>query len=324
MYLSLMEAASDPFKLMRFVVPLILSGLMCACGQPNVGGHTSQVAARVNGDEITVSQLNYVLSRLGVSNQDEAKRAQHKALESLIETDLLAKQALQQGLDREPQVLQAIQYSKKKILAQAYLDRVLAHKNLTSPTNPQVRKYYNKHPELFAKRRIYHMREISIHDSSNADKSVRAELAKATSFTQLSKWLDAHNISFTTQDHISAAENLPLGLLPKLDRLRSGDMVDISDDTQLRAIEMLSSDEQPLSKAEAEPLIKRFLANRQRMDLARTEVKRLRTSAKIELVGSFNKTARDAHSELSSAAASPSASNSNKTDYMGKGLSGLN
>jgi len=46
---------------------------------------TTQVAARVNGDEITVHQLNYVLARMRSVTSQSAPEAKRKILDRLID-----------------------------------------------------------------------------------------------------------------------------------------------------------------------------------------------------------------------------------------------
>lgn len=302
---------------------LALTCLLGACDRPDLGAHTSQVAAKVNGDEITVSQLNFVLSRLGVANQQQAKQAQDKALDSLIDTHLLAKQALDQGLDREPQVLHALQYARQQVLAQAYIDRVVSQKGLHKPGESEIKDYYDKHPELFAKRRVYRLRHISVQGDPSEHEQVLQELGRAESFDALSRWLKGHDIKFTAQDQTRPAEDLPLGLLPKLNELREGAIIDTSANGTLQALELLGSEEHPLTRAQAAPLIKRFLLNRSRMDLARAEIKRLRESAKIELAGPFKEAAPGRTPAAPAVAETPHGSTTGESDFMKKGLSGL-
>lgn len=288
-----------------------------------MGGHTGQVAAKVNGDEITVSQVNYVLSQLGPAARQHLKLAQRKALNTLIDVDLLSKKALQQKLDRDPQVLQALQYAKQQVLAQAYMGRVLQQAGVGKPGASQIQDYYDKHPGLFSNRRVYHLRLIRIEETPDTDKAVRKELAHARTIDELTGWLKSHRLRYSTRDETEAAEGLPLGLLPKLDPMRKGDIIDISTGPALQALQLVSYEEQPLSRDQAAPLIERYLINRKRMDLAQAHIKKLRDSAKIELLGAFKGMDTGQSTGVAGITTPQQDSQGHGSDFMNKGLSGL-
>lgn len=317
-----MHTVTLRYRPARTALAVALTVLLGACGRHDLGTHASQVAAKVNSDEITVSQLDFLLSRLGVANQEQAEQAQGKALNSLIDTHLLAQQALKQGLDRDPQVLHALQYARQQVLAQAYIAHVVNHKGLHKPSDSEVQGYYDKHPALFAKRRVYRLRNVNIQGDPGNERQIRNEIIQAKTFAELSQWLRGRDIPFTTQEQTRAAEDLPLGLLPKLNRLKDRQFLDTTEGGTPQALQLVSVEEQPLSLDEAAPLIERFLVNRSRMDLARAEIKRLRGLASIKFVGSFQEAIPDRPANVT-AAASTSDSKQKQSDFMDKGLSGL-
>jgi EpsD family peptidyl-prolyl cis-trans isomerase len=70
-----------------------------------------QALASVNGDEITVLQLNEELQRAGVqAGQQEV--ASKRLLEGLIDRQLLVAEATKEKLDRDPKVVQAIERAR--------------------------------------------------------------------------------------------------------------------------------------------------------------------------------------------------------------------
>ena len=93
-----------PFKNMYLLTLIIAISLTVgACHKKNdqVGATKSdtQVVAKVNGDEITIYQVNYQLNRLGQMSETQAKVAAKQILANLVEQQLLKQQALESKLE---------------------------------------------------------------------------------------------------------------------------------------------------------------------------------------------------------------------------------
>src|SRR5438105_6093677 len=94
---------------------LLLAGLvvgLAALGGCGRGGETkaaSQVAAKVNSEEITVHQVNNVLARAQNVPPEQAARAKREIVDRLIDQSLAKQQALEKKLDRSPNVVQALE-----------------------------------------------------------------------------------------------------------------------------------------------------------------------------------------------------------------------
>ena len=84
----------------------------------------SQTAAKVNRDEITVHQINFVLQQQRGLRPEQADAAGKQILERLIDQQLALQKAGDLKLDREPAVVQQMEAAKREILARAYLEKV--------------------------------------------------------------------------------------------------------------------------------------------------------------------------------------------------------
>ena len=124
------------------ILVLCLAAALPACDRASAG-RGAQLAAKVNGAEISVDQLR------GAGNNAQA-------LDRIIDRELLVQQALHAGLERDPAVRDAIDASRRQILAQAWLDKVAAGKTVS---RDEIHAFYAENPALFAERRVYRVRE---------------------------------------------------------------------------------------------------------------------------------------------------------------------
>ena len=303
------------------VAAVVALGLaVAACGKSGQSKKEEQVAVKVNGAEVTVNQVNFAMSRMGaVVNEAHAKQTQKQVLNSLVEQKLLVQKAAEQKLDRDPQVLLAIEAAKSQILAQAYIERTLS--GVAKPTPAEVKDYYAKHPELFEQRRIFRFQEMVVAVNPDNAEAVKAQFAAARNLEEMAAWLKSQNIQFTGGASVKAAEQLPLELLPKLNEMKDGQTMAIPTPSNLQIIQLVASQAQPVNEAQATPAIERFLMNQKRNELAKAELKKLRDTAKIEYVGTFAD-AGAAAKEPAPATPPAQPQASPKADFVEKGLSG--
>jgi EpsD family peptidyl-prolyl cis-trans isomerase len=265
---------------------LALSLSLAGCGDKKEGDKAaSQVVAKVNDDEITVHQLNLELSALQGVGPEQARQAAGQVLKSMVDQQLLVQQALEDKLDRDPQFQQRMEATRRKLLAQAYVEKLTA--NAAAPTEAEVEAYHARHPELFAERRIYRLQEISVQVTPANLESVKAQLAQTRSLNDFLAWLKARDIPARGAQSTKAAEQLPLEILPRLHALKQGQALTLNAPGALNILVVADSQTQPMSKEQARPVIERFLLNSKKREAAEASLKALREKAKVEYIGEY-------------------------------------
>src|SRR4051812_81995 len=173
---------------------LLLALALTACGNKEDVSVATQVAARVNSDEITVHQINNILARIENLKPEVATQAKREILHRLIDQQLARQQAIEQKLDRSPKIMQTIEIAKSEVLARAYLEQIAAA--LPPPAPWEINKYYSEHPELFAKRRLFNIEEIVLVAKPDVAVGLREQVSRARSMQEIADWLRAHDTSF--------------------------------------------------------------------------------------------------------------------------------
>ncbi len=301
---------------------LALSLALGGCGDKKEDKAATQVAAKVNGDEITVHQLNHELAKLGNLDAEQSKKAANQVLKSMVDQQILVQKSIEEKLDRDPQVLQTLEAAKRQILAQAYIQKLTA--NQAKPTDAEIADYYAKHPELFSERRIYRLQEITVQVTPDNVGAVKAQLAQSKNLSDFIEWLKAQNIPARAGQSTKAAEQLPLEILPRLHQMKDGQALTLSTGSSLNIIVIAGSQTQAMDQEKAKPVIERFINNTKKREAAEAELKKLKETAKIEYMGEYAEAGKEAAPAQPAAPAkseSPAPATGDQT--MDKGLSGL-
>lgn len=249
----------------------------------------TQVAVKINSGEVSIHQVNAQLGRMQNVPAEQHDAVRKRVVEALIDQQLLIEQAMEAKLDRDPEVLAAIEQSRSQILAQSYVRKTLGTK--ARPSDEEIKAYYQENPELFASRRIFRLEELGTDMPVERAEELRRVVAGAKSMGEVAQWLQKNQFKLTANVAVRGAEQLPLAQLKTIHALKDGDKVVLESQQRLTVLHLLASQQQPVTEEQAQPLIEQFLGGRRRDELARDELARLRGSAKIEYLGEFSKLA---------------------------------
>jgi EpsD family peptidyl-prolyl cis-trans isomerase len=308
--------------LLTLFAVLSAAALLAACGKKTEGAAAAtQVAVKVGSEEISVHQINQVLSRANTAGATpQALQAMSReVLERLIDEQLEVDQASENKLNRAPEVVAAIEAAKREVLARAYLQQLVS--TLPKPTPEETRKYYADHPVLFAERRVYNVQELIV--PAPADPAVeelfKAYAANGKPLEELAAALKAKDIKFQGGSAARAAEQVPLDLLDRLAALKDGQSLLTQTPQALTLVHLASSQAQPVTEEAALPRIAQFLSNQRANEAIADNLKKLRAATRIEYQGEF---AKPLAAAAPAAPAEPAAADPGKA-LLEKGVSGL-
>jgi EpsD family peptidyl-prolyl cis-trans isomerase len=285
--------------------PLALIGALVACGLLLVAcgdkkeKAASQTAAKVNKEEITVHQINFVLQQQRGLKPEQAEAAGKQVLERLIDQELAVQKSDEMKLDRDPRVVQQLEAVRREVLARAYAEKV--GEGASKPTPEEIKKYYDENPALFAQRRVYNLQEIQIEAPADQVPALRERLAASKNVTEFIEFLKTSGLRFAGNQAVRSAEQLPLASLKVFAQMKDGQALINPTPNGAVVVVLAGSREQPVTEEQARPAIEQFLLNDRKRKLLEDDRKALRAAAAIQYVGKF------AEGAASAPAAAPAA-----------------
>jgi EpsD family peptidyl-prolyl cis-trans isomerase len=308
-----------------FIASTVLAVLaLASCSKEAAKPAASQVAAKVNKEEISVHQINFALQRQQGVRPEQAEAAGRQVLERLIEQEIAVQKAQEQKLDRDPRVMQEIEAARREIIARAYLGKV--SDSASRPSTEEIRAYYDSKPALFRERRIYTLQEVVIDGDSQQIAELQAFVAQAKSLQQVAEFAKARKLPTRTTQNTTAAESLPLQLLDRIAALKGGQTAMVATPGGVRMLTLLQAQDAPVTEEQARPAIEQYLMNDRKRSIVEQDLKSIRSAAHIEYIGQFANKPADAASASAAAAAKPTAAAASSvldSDAINKGLAGL-
>jgi EpsD family peptidyl-prolyl cis-trans isomerase len=285
---SAMPAARRGFGPVAVLSAVALAVLLAGCGdKKDKDKPASQTAAKVNKEEITVHQINFVLQQQRGIAPEQAASAGKQVLERLIDQELALQKAQDQKLDREPRVVQQIEAIRREIIARAYADKIAA--GAPKPSPAEIKTYYDSHPALFSERRVYNLQELTIQAAPAQVEALRTQLVGAKDVPEFINYLKTNDIKFAANQALRTAEQLPLASLDKFAQMKEGQTIFSTTPQGAQVMVVLGVRSQPVDEVRATPAIEQFLLNDRKRKVVEDDLKALRTASKVEYLGDYAK-----------------------------------
>jgi EpsD family peptidyl-prolyl cis-trans isomerase len=262
-----------------------VAALVASAGCSDRKPDATQVAARVNDSDITVHQINFVLQQDRSVRPDQTEAMGKRVLESLIDQELAVQKAVELKLDREPQVVQALEAARREVLARAYKERV--SQAGTRPTAGELRRFYESTPALFSQRRVYSLQELLIDVPPARQDWVKERLAQAHSADEFADALKSEGLHYSGSHAVKPAEQLPMGLVDRFAQMKDGESAVLADAPAMRVVYVAASRIEPVSFERATPAIEQYLATVAKRRAIDDNLRALRSAAKISYQGKF-------------------------------------
>jgi EpsD family peptidyl-prolyl cis-trans isomerase len=302
-------------------VAVMAAALLVGCGEKKDKG-ASQTAAKVNKDEVTVHQINFVLQQQRNLRPEQTEAAGRQILERLIDQQLAVQKADELKLDRDPRVMQQVEAARREILARAYLEKL--GEAAAKPSPEEIKTYYDDKPALFKDRRVYSIQEIAIEAKPEQTTELRERLTASKNINEFVEFLKSAGYRFNGNQAVRAAEQLPLNSLEAFARMKDGQAAIVPSPTGVQVVVLAGSRSQPVTEEQARPAIEQYLLTERKRKLVEEDRNSMRAAAKVEYVGKFvpalASAASGAASGAAAAKAEAAAPSASDAEAISKGL----
>lgn len=232
--------------LFRAGLLLAASVAVTACGQEATG----QVAAVVNGEEITLQEINAELGTANIPEGADREAAQQAALQRIVERRLLAQAAREEGMDQTPEFLLRQRQLENALLIQLLSQRT--ERSTQVPDQAAIDDYIAENDSMFGERAIFTLDRIQF--PMPEDLSRLQVLEDDHSMEEVAATLNRLNIEFSRGP--AQMDSLRLGP-ERLERVRAlpeGEPFVLPENGLVTVAVITGSASQPITGEQARPL----------------------------------------------------------------------
>ncbi len=257
------------------LIALTSLSLMLAGCQKKAEG---QVVAVVNGEEITLNELNSEISELNVPANADKKLVRAEVLQRMVERRLLAQAAKDSGLDRDPNYINQERRLKERLLVSMYGKK--AFDTVAVPQTAKVDQYISSHPGIFADRKRYRLDQIQF--DAPADLKRLQGLDGAHSMADVAAWLNKEGIKFQRGVNALDSATVPAETMAKISALPPGEPFIVPNAGKIVVSVITASEPVVLTPEQARPLATQAIRQEELNKIGQDRLKEAKAKADIK------------------------------------------
>ncbi|MET0241309.1 MAG: hypothetical protein ABW184_15560 [Sphingobium sp.] len=251
---------------------------MCGCSERKV---PDQLVASGDKFEVTLQEYDQLLRQAPPVTKEAVGPVRRMMLDRLIGDKLLADGAVNAGIDKDPNISQAIAAARRTILAQAYIDRLTS--GLPKADGRDVEKYYKDHPDLFSNRRRLIVEEYVLRsDMPNVRAYVDA--LQQDTFDALTSALRESIPGLRPAMVVRFSDELPDSRDGTIGKLAPGSNIVYQSPGQIHLGRVQSIGIEPIALAAASSRIEQAINEDKKSNIVANAIKDLRKARNIEII----------------------------------------
>ena len=244
---------------------------------------TDQVVAVVNGEEISLPEINAELGTTQLPAGVDKKMVQQQLLQRLVDRRVLAQYAKEQGLDRDPQFIVDQRRMNESMLVERLAKRT--NDTIPVPTAAEIDKFIAGNPSLFAGRQLYSVDQIAF--ATPADPTKLKALEPAKSMPEVAVVLQQLGIQFQRANRVVDSATVPPEQMQRILALPKGEPFVVPSNGQVTVNVISGGKAEPLPDTQSRAMAVRALRSQSLSKLGEARLKEARTKAKIEYQTGF-------------------------------------
>lgn len=244
---------------------------------------TGQVAAVVNGEEVTLQEINTELGQTQVPEGADKERVQQAALQRIVERRLLAQAAREDGLDQTPEFL-----IRRRQLEDALLVQLLGQRlgrTTSVPETTAVESFMRQNPAVFGERAILTVDRIQFPMPSDIKKLQALE--SDHSLDEVAASLQGLGIQFTRGSAQMDSAMLGQDRLNRIRALPAGEPFVIPEGGMVTVAVVTGETAQPVEGDRARPVAVQMMRNQSLSESMRARLETEKAKAEIEYQPGF-------------------------------------
>jgi EpsD family peptidyl-prolyl cis-trans isomerase len=264
------------------VLALAVSLPLSGCGGSGKAP-TGQVAARVNGQEVTVQELQAELAGFNAPDAKTRKLAEQRALQNIVARKLLAKAATDAGVAKSPDFAVQKQRMEENLLVQAWQNTLV--KAVPPPAPEEIQQFIAQHPEFYANHKVFTVDQLRIPPIN--DPKIIEELKPLNSLEAIGQVLAGHGIRFTAAKATIDALAVDPALLNQIEKLPPGEVFVVPASNMLIANKITDTQVVPVPNDLATKHATQFIKSQRAQDSVRRQFGTVVSNPKAKVV--YNK-----------------------------------
>jgi EpsD family peptidyl-prolyl cis-trans isomerase len=266
-------------------------GVLSGCTQEKERASGGNVAAVVNGVEITKSQIEFLAKQSAAPGmtpgQNENQR--RRILANLVRTELLAGKARKDGLDKSQDYSMAVYTSNNGVLA-GLAEKQIVNK-VAQATYLEAETVVKNNPQLFSERKLYVYDQVVFPGVDMKYLETIGKMAEnGANLNQLVDMLKAKNIKYNKIVRGMMAEQIPPPMLQLLNKLKPNIPQVVSGGKNISMIFVLREViSMPVEGEEANRVASQIINSGKRREILSKELTELLNNAKITYYDEYSK-----------------------------------
>lgn len=242
-----------------------------------------QVAAVVNGEEITLQEINATLAQANAPEGVDKKVLQQRALQQIVDRRLLAQAARESGIDQDPAYLIRERQLSEALLVQMYAQK--AGTTLKVPDQAAINDYTEKHPFAFANRTVYAVDQLVFPAPENLE-DLKA-LESAQTLDQVGATLTEMGIPFQSKSAQMDSAQVPPAMMAQIVSLAPGEPFVIPTGTTVTASVIKAQQKVPFNADQSGPVAVKAIRNEEMAKIMKQRLGDAKAKAEITYQSGF-------------------------------------